>query len=200
MRSLPNRSRPMRGKRRRYIGARRSIGSRSQASKRRFRQALARAARPPEAFAGCLGSRHRHSHDLHRAHGAWRAGASLDHDPSTCGRLERSTRRAAERPWGTSEKRPVGSRPRPPRATTRTDPPSHRLVVLEDAQYGHGRAHRVDLHPRLTSPPASSPRLFAPGREGRSYCEKLDRPTNAVRTAGVGRLCVSMLRPRLVPR
>jgi hypothetical protein len=155
MRSKPKRSRPMRGKWPRYISGRPSTGPRQQESKLSIRRALARAARPPETLAGCLGSRHRHSSNGNRAHGAGCAGASLDHDPSACGRLGRSARRAAERPRGTGhepEKRPVAGRPQPPRTTARTDPPSHRLVVLKDAQYRHGRAHKADLHPK--SPPS----------------------------------------------
>lgn len=158
----------MRCKRPRYIGGQAPIGSRPQASKLGLRRAPAPAAPPSGAFARCPGPRYGHPSDRHRAHGARCAGASIEHDPATRPRLGRASRRVAGRPRGADQdgaKRLVAGRPRPSCKTTRTGPPSHRLVVLEDAQYGHGRAHKADHHPELTSLPASSPRLSMPGRE-----------------------------------
>jgi hypothetical protein len=154
------RSRPIRGKQPRYMGGRPTSISRSQASERGIRRAVARAAGSPEAFPGCSRSRRRHSLDCHRTHGAWGAGASLDYHPSARGWIGRYARRVAERSWGAergSETRRVAGRPRPLRTTTRTDPSSHRLVVLKNAQYGHGRAHVADFHPELTSLPRRHP-------------------------------------------
>lgn len=152
VRSRPVRSRPIGGKRQRYIDGRPAIGSRPRASKLSLRQALARTTRPPGAFARCPGARHRPSYDLHRAHGARRAGTSLDHDPSTRRRLGSSTRRAVERPWGSdqgAENRLLAGRSRPSTKTTRTDP--DRLPLLQEQQQRRDRIDRFDRH--YLSPP-----------------------------------------------
>lgn len=160
MRSKPKRSRPIRGKRPRYIDGRLTPRPRPQASKLSLRQAPARAARTPETFPGCPCRRHRHSPDSHRAHGAWCAGASIDNDPSTRGRLGRAARRVGERPRESVQdavKRLVAGRPRPPLHDDQ-DRPRIAYRCLTVCSNGTTESTGV-IFTWLTSLPVSSPRL-----------------------------------------
>jgi hypothetical protein len=171
MRSKPMRSRPMRGKWPRYIDGQLTTRPRPQASKRGLWRAAARATRPSETFAGCFGARDRHSPDRYRAHGAWCARASIDHDPSPCPRLGRDSRRVAERPRGADQvraKQLVAGRSRPSRKTTRTGP--DRLLLLVDLQQRCDRTCRLDRH--ANSPPFP---CRHPGSATRTGMERVER-------------------------
>lgn len=156
MRSKPNRSRPMRGKRPRYIGGR--PRPRPQASKRCIRRAIARSTRPPGTLTRCPGPRDGHSLDRHRAYGARCAGASTKHDPATRPRLGRPARRVAERSrWSLqgATKRLVAGRSQSSCTTTRTDPDCLPLLVNE--QQRGDRTHRFDRHAYAPPSPCRHP-------------------------------------------
>jgi hypothetical protein len=156
MRSQPNRSRPMRGKRPRYIGGR--PRPRPQADKRCIRRAVARATQPSGTFARCPGPRDGHSLDSHRANGARCAGASTKHDPATRSRLGRAARRVAERSrWSFqgATKRLVAGRSQSSCPTTRTGPDCLSLLVNE--QQRGNRTRRFDRHAYAPPSPCRHP-------------------------------------------
>lgn len=168
MRSQPIRSRPMRGKRPRYIGGRTSIGSRPRANECRLRRALARAARPQGTFAGCTSSCDGYPPDRHRAHGARGARASIEHDPASCRRFECAAGgvvgRAGEGPAQNARFIAGRSRLKKPRRPGPARIAYRCLTVCSSGTTGLAGLIVIDAHlpPRVVTP------ALLPGREGES--------------------------------